>query len=89
MRELEVADLNDVRERLDDVHDADRHEDERHIIGEGQRRDRAAEKERARVAHEHLGRIEVIDQKAQQAAGDAGGEHAEGQKPMQTSASSS
>ena len=82
VRELEIADLDDVRQGLDDVHDAERHEDERHIVGKGQRRDRAAEKERTRVAHEHLRRVEIIDQKAQQAAGNAGGEHTEGQKPL-------
>ena len=78
--ELEIADLDDVRERLDDVHEAEDDEDERHVVGKDHRRYRASEEERARVSHKDLGGVEVVDEKAQQTARDGRGEDAEGQE---------
>ena len=77
VRRLKVGDLNDVRERFADVDDADEQQHERHIVGERQSRHRAAEKERAGVAHEYLGGMEVIDEKADQSADHRRGKNAE------------
>ena len=45
VRRLEVDDLQNVGQRLADVDKADRDQHERHIVGKGQRRHRAAEKQ--------------------------------------------
>ncbi len=63
---LEVGDLQDNGQRFDDVDQADQQQDERHFTRKCQTRNRAAEKERAGVAHEYLGGMEVIAQEAQQ-----------------------
>ena len=75
--DLEIRHLDDVRQGLHDEDEAEGNEDQRHVIGEGQRRDRPAEKEGARVPHEALGGVEVIDNEAAQAPHHAGGEDAE------------
>ena len=75
--QLEVAHLDDVGQRLADVDDAHQNQHQRHIVGKGQRRHRAAQKQRPGVAHEHLGGVVVIHQKAQQTAHQRAGEHAQ------------
>ena len=66
---LEVGHLKNDRQGLDNVDEADKQQDERHIARESHACDRAAEKQRTGVAHKHLRRVEVVDQKAEQAAG--------------------
>ena len=65
VRRLEVDDLQNVGQRLADVDKADGDQHERHIVGKGQRRHRAAEEQRARVAHEDLGRVEIVNEEAE------------------------
>ena len=75
--ELEVADLQDHRQRLDHEQPAEQDEQE---LGAGQDREpgqRAAERERAGVAHEDLGRRGVPPQEAEAGAGDRGGDDGE------------
>ena len=48
--QLEVRYLNDVGQRLADVDDAHQQQHQRHVVGEGQRRHRAAQKQGAGVA---------------------------------------
>src|SRR5690606_20335612 len=57
--ELEGADLEDHRERLDDEDAADDRQDERLLARERDDAERGAERERADVAHEHLRRVRV------------------------------
>ena len=49
-----------------DVHDTDQNEHQRHIQRERKAADHAAEEQRAGVAHEDLGRMEVVDEEAPQ-----------------------
>ena len=65
VRRLEVDDLQNVGQRLADVDKADGDQHERHIVGKGQRRHRAAEEQRACVTHEDLGGVEIIDEEAE------------------------
>ena len=94
VRCLEVSDLQDDRKGLDDVDETDEQQDERHIARESHACDRAAEKQRTGVAHKHLRRVEVVDQKAEQAAGQSARErgnarvadaHADRRQPPRTS----
>ena len=66
VRQLEVAHLNDIGQRFTDVDEAHQNQHQRHVVGKSQRRHRAAQKQGAGVAHEHLGGIVVIQQKAHQ-----------------------
>ena len=72
---LEVAHLNDHAAGLADVNKTEEQQQLRAAHAEGQRRYRAAQVHAARVAHEHLGRVEVPQQKACTAAGHGGGVH--------------
>ena len=65
MRGFEVDDLQNVGQRLANVDKADGDQHERHIVGKGQRRHRAAEEQRACVAHEDLGGVEIVDKEAE------------------------
>ena len=71
--ELEIRHLDDVGQRLTDVNDTHQQQHQRHVVGEGQCRHRAAQKQGAGVAHEHLGGVAVIHQKTAQAAQHGGG----------------
>ena len=77
VRRLEVSDLQNIGQRLADVDNADGDEHQRHIIGEGQRRHRSAEEERARVAHEDPGGMEIVDEEAEQSPNERRGINAE------------
>ena len=75
--ELEISHLDYIRQSFDDIHDAECYEYKRHIVSKGKRRDGAAEKQRAGISHEHLGRVEVIDKKAHKSAEESRGKYAE------------
>ena len=68
MCQLEVGHLNDVGHGFADIHDTHQQQDQRHIVGKRQCRHSAAQKQRAGIAHEHLGRITVVKQEAKQSA---------------------
>ena len=67
---LKYADLDDHRHRLDDEDQADQRQDEDLAGDQGDDRERRPERQRARVAHEHLGRVDVEPQEAEQRADD-------------------
>ena len=75
--ELEIRHLNNVGQRLTDVDDTHQQQHQRHVVGEGQCRHRAAQEQGAGVAHEHLGGVAVIHQKTAQAAQHGGGKRAQ------------
>ena len=58
--QLEIADLDDIGQRLDDVDDAHRNQDQRHIERERHAAHSAAEKQAARVTHEAFGGVEIV-----------------------------
>ena len=60
--QFEINTLDDHRHGIPDVNDAEKEHQFRPVHDERQRRDQAAEKHAARVAHEHPGRIKVPDQ---------------------------
>ena len=72
---LEADHLNHHRQGFADINQADQSEQQRRADSEGHRHDTAAEKHRAGVAHENLGGVKVVDQKADAASG-----HRHGQK---------
>ena len=69
--------LETAYEIAEDVDNTDGDEHQRHIIGEGQRRHRSAEEERARVAHEDLGGMEIVDEETEQSPNERRGINAE------------
>ena len=75
--ELERRHLDHHRQRLDDEHAA--HDEQHDLLAHdhGDRAERGAERERADVAHEHLGRIGVEPEEAQARAGDRAADHRE------------
>ena len=75
--ELEVADLNYVGQSLDDIHDAESDEYQRHIVREGHGGNGSAEEQGAGVAHKHLCGVEIIHKEADEAARETGCEYAE------------
>ena len=64
--QLEVADLDDHRQRLDHEHEPDDRQDQDLARDEGGHRERRAERERPRVAHEYLRRVDVEPQEPEQ-----------------------
>ena len=68
MRQLEVAHLQDIGQRLNDVDEAHKQQHERHIERIGKAAHRAAEIQRAGVAHKRLGGVEIIEQEAAERA---------------------
>ena len=68
MGQLEIAHLQDVRKGLDDIDQTHQQQHQGHIQGKGHADHRAAQKQGAGVAHKDLGRVEIIAQKAAQAA---------------------
>ena len=77
MGELKVDHLNDVAEGLGDIDDAHRHQHQRRVQGKGQAAHRAPQKQGAGIPHEHLGRVEVIQQETHQGPGQRTGKHAQ------------
>ena len=77
MLEGNFTHLYDIGQGLAQVHEAHQQQDQRHIVGEGQRRNGAPQKQGAGIAHEHLGGIVVIAQEAQQAAHQSAGKNAQ------------
>ena len=69
---LEVADLDDVRHRLDDEDQADDREDQDLARDEGDHGEHRPQRERSGVPHEHLRRVDVEPQEAEQRADDQG-----------------
>ena len=69
-RRLEVADLEDDGQRLDDEHEADDRQDQDLARDQRRDRERRPEGQRPRVAHDHLGRVDVEPQEAEEAADD-------------------
>jgi len=69
---LEMGDLDDHRQALDDKDSADQQEEELLFDQHRHRADRPAEGQGAGIAHEDLGRIGVIPEKAQGGAEESG-----------------
>src|SRR5262245_29207369 len=76
-RELERRDLDDDRARLDDVDPADQRQEQLRLGEHRQRAERAAERQRAHVAHEHLRGIAVEPQEAERRADERAAEDRE------------
>ena len=70
---FEIDYLDDVGQHLHHIDQAHHRDDHWQIQGKGHPAHRAAQEQGARVSHEHLGGVEVIDQEGGQPSGHGGG----------------
>ena len=70
---FEVYDLDNIGQNLQDVDESHNRDHQRQVQGEGQAAHRAPQEQGAGVPHEHLGRMEVIDEEGRQSPRQGGG----------------